>query len=217
MMATGADASQAPVVAVPGLADEAGGRGGESAAAPVPASVQEAAVLLADGAIAALPRWVERCVAEMCERAGVVAADLSEQARAAGMQCAADTGPPLRELLATDVDAQQTTPLSVLRSAVRYPTQVLADGGVAVPRRDDFDASRFPDDPYGLTPASFADIDPVLGPIGIAWGAAKAFEVLQRRRIDTAEPARRDDTAEPARRDDTAEPARRDDTAGGRR
>jgi hypothetical protein len=187
---------------LPGLADDAGGPGGEMATAPVPTSVEEAAELLADAAIAALPGWVERCVAEACERAGVAAAGLKEAARAAGLQCAAETGPPLRELLETDVDVQQTTPLSVLRAAARFPTQVLAGAGVPAPDRDDFDASRFPDDPYGLTPASFADIDPDLGPIGIAWGAAKAFEVLQRRR--TAEPARRDDTAEPARRIDTA-------------
>lgn len=217
MTATGADAPQAPVVPVSGLADEAGGWGGECAGAPVPASVQEAAELLADGAIAALGGWVERCVAETCERAGVDAAGLSEHARAAGEQCVAETGPPLRDLLATDVDEQQTTPLSVLRGAVRYPTQVLADGGVPEPERDNFERSRFGDDPYGLTPASFADIDPELGPIGIAWGAAKAFEVLQRRRVDTAEPARRDGSAEPARRVDSAEPARRIDTAGGQR
>ena len=168
------------------------GTGADALAAP--RTVGEAATLLADGAIAALPGWVERCVAEVCERAGVAAVDLRDPARAAGLQCAAETGPPLRDLLATDVDEQQTTPLSVLRSAVRFPTQVLADGGVPAPERDGFDAARFPDDPYGLTPASFADIDPDLGPIGIAWGAAKAFEVLQRRR--TAEPARRIDTAE---------------------
>ena len=188
---------------------------GTSAAEPradwVPSSLSEAAEMLADGAIAALPGWVERCVAQVCERAGVATASLGDSARTAGVRCAAETGPPLRDLLATDVDEQQTTPLSVLRGAVRFPTQVLSDGGVPAFVRDDFDASRFPDDPFGLTPASFADIDPALGPIGIAWGAAKAFEVLQRRR--TAEPARRSDTAEPARRSDTAEPARRSDTA----
>ena len=148
----------------------------------VPGSLAEAAEMLADGAIAALPGWVERCVADACERAGVAAAELGEAAREAGLQCAAETGPPLRGLLATDVDAQTSTPLSVLRSAVRFPTQVLTDGGVPAPQRDEFDASRFGEDIYGLIPASFADIDPELGPIGIAWGAAKAYEVLQRRR-----------------------------------
>lgn len=182
MTATGAAVSSPDAASVFGSVREAPDLGDGSVAAPVPGSVEEAATLLADGVIAALPGWVERCVASGCERAGVTARELGAPARAAGLQCAAEIGPPLRDLLATDVDEQQSTPLSVLRSAVRFPTQVLADGGVRAPDRDDFDASRFPDDPYGLTPASFADIDPALGPIGIAWGAAKAFEVLQRRR-----------------------------------
>ncbi|MDE0135915.1 MAG: hypothetical protein OXM54_13860 [Acidimicrobiaceae bacterium] len=162
--------------------------GADAPAAPpdasVPRSVDEAAARLADEAVAALPGWVEHCVAEACERTGVTVTDLSAAAHAAGLRCAAEIGPPLRDLLATDVDEQQTTPLSVLRGAVRFPTEVLADGGVPALERDDFDASRFPGDPYGLTPASFADIEPDLGPIGIAWGAAKAFEVLQRRRAE---------------------------------
>ena len=166
----------------PGPMGAAEGQHGEGTAAPVPGSVGEAACLLADGAIAALPGWVERCVTSACESAGMAGSRLGAAAHAAGQQCVAEIGPELRALLAADVDAQQTTPLSILRAAVRFPTRVLADGGVPEPERDDFDASRFPDDPYGLTPASFADIDPALGPIGIAWGAAKAFEVLQRRR-----------------------------------
>ena len=173
--------SEAESTAVSGSLGAAGGPHGEEVAAPVPGSVEEAATLLADGIIAALPGWVERCISSACERAGATAPELRAPARAAGLQCAVEIGSPLRDLLATDVDEQQSTPLSVLRSAVRFPTQVLAAGGVPAPDRDDFDASRFPDDPYGLTPASFADIDPALGPIGIAWGAAKAFEVLQRR------------------------------------
>ena len=195
--------SEAEATAVSGSLGLTGGPHGEEVATPVPGSVDDAAALLADGVIAALPGWVERCVASACERAGVTVKELGAQSRAAGLQCAVEIGSPLRDLLATDVDEQQSTPLSVLRSAVRFPTQVLAAGGVPAPDRDDFDASRFPDDPYGLTPASFADIDPELGPIGIAWGAAKAFEVLQRRR--SAEPARRGDSAEPARRGDTGE------------
>lgn len=182
MSASSAAVASVSTGSTTGPAGEAPDLSDGSAAMPVPGSLAEAAALLADGVIAALPSWVERCVASGCERAGVTARELGAPARAAGLQCAAEIGPPLRDLLATDVDEQQSTPLSVLRSAVRFPTQVLADGGVRAPDRDDFDASRFPDDPYGLTPASFADIDPALGPIGIAWGAAKAFEVLQRRR-----------------------------------
>ncbi len=167
----------------------AAGLGTESEAATTPAgvpeSLHEAATDLANLVIAALPAWVERCVAEASEPHGpAVAADLRAPARAAGSRCVAETGPALRELLFTDVDAQHSTPLSILRDAVRFPTEVLRAGGVPVPHRDEFEASRFPDDPYGLTPASFADVDPALGPVGIAWGAAKAFEVLQRRRAE---------------------------------
>lgn len=151
-----------------------------------PSSVAAAARQLADQAVATLPGWVERCVAEVCARADVaMTAELSAAACAAGQQCAAHTGPPLTDLLATDVDAQQSTPLTVLRAAVRFPTEVLRSADVPTPARDDFDVSRFPDDPYCLTPASFADIDPSLGPVGIAWGAAKAFEVMQRRRAES--------------------------------
>ena len=182
MSTSGAAVSPPAAGAMRGPLEEAPDLGGGNAAVPVPGSVDEAAALLADGIIAALPGWVERCVASACESAGVAGSRLGAAAHAAGQQCVAEIGPELRALLAADVDAQQTTPLSILRAAVRFPTRVLADASVPEPERDDFDASRFPDDPYGLTPASFADIDPALGPIGIAWGAAKAFEVLQRRR-----------------------------------
>ena len=164
-----------------GSAGDAAGLADSGAAEPIPGAMDEAATLLGDGIVAALPGWVERCVALACERVGVAGPPFQVPAHAAGQQCVTEIGPQLRALLTTDVEAQQTTPLSILRAAVRFPTRVLADGGVPEPVRDDFDASRFPDDPYGLTPASFADIDPALGPIGIAWGAAKAFEVLRRR------------------------------------
>ena len=57
--------------------------------------------------------------------------------------------------------------------------------------RDRWDAFRlvgpnwtasFPDDPYDLTPGSFADVDPSLHEPGLVWGAAKAHVVLARRR-----------------------------------
>ncbi len=141
--------------------------------------LETAAQLLADGVIAALPGWVERCVASACEQAGVSATCLTDQTRVAGKLCVAEMAPALRDLLATDVAQQQTTPLGVLRSAVRFPTQVLVDGAVPTPRRDQFEAARFPDDLYGLIPASLSDLDPQLGPIGLAWGAAKALALQQ--------------------------------------
>ena len=88
----------------------------------------------------------------------------------------------LEALLAADVDAQQTNPLSVLRAATRYPTDVLARHGVHPARRDDFAARAFPADVYGLSPATWADIDESLVEPGLVWGAWKAMTVLGRRR-----------------------------------
>ena len=88
----------------------------------------------------------------------------------------------VRHLLSLDVDAQRTNPLSVVRSAVRYPTEVLRSAGVPPVRRDEFAERAFPDDIYDLSPASFADVDPSLHEPGVVWGAAKAHIHLTRHR-----------------------------------
>ena len=93
--------------------------------------------------------------------------------------------PPVRTLLAADIDEQTTTPLAIVRDlAVPLLTSALRAAG-AVPAdartRDEFARTRFPDDVYGLTPSSWADIDESLVSPGIAWGAAKAFVHKQRR------------------------------------
>ncbi|HEY3809796.1 MAG TPA: hypothetical protein VGL49_00065, partial [Acidimicrobiales bacterium] len=81
-----------------------------------------------------------------------------------------------------DIDAQRTTPLALLRHAVRVPTEVLRDAGMAPVARDRFAREAFPDDDFDLSPASWADIDPALTELGITWGAAKAFEHRRRHR-----------------------------------
>ncbi|MEX2293007.1 MAG: hypothetical protein WD691_04405 [Acidimicrobiales bacterium] len=107
---------------------------------------------------------------------------LISAAAAAGDQAREAIVPSLGALLRTDVDAQPSNPLSLLRAAIAYPTQVLADAGVPDVVRDP-DAERlFPDDRYDLTPGSFSDIDESLHDPGLAWGAAKAHVVLARRR-----------------------------------
>ena len=125
------------------------------------------AAALADAIEAVLPRWIERCV---LSRGGSAAATAS-----AVSDAVAEVVPEMRALLAADVDAQWTTPLALLRGAVRYPTAVLRAEGVGVVERDDFSRDRFPDDVYGLTPSSWADVDEALVEVGVAWGAAKAF------------------------------------------
>jgi hypothetical protein len=144
--------------------------------------VDEHATALADAIEAALPAWVERSVART---AGAFFGEVDPGVRAAaadaGRQARHDVAPRVRALLQADIDDQRTTPLSLLRGAVRYPTGVLRDAGVPPVERDEAQARLFPDDIYDLAPATFADLDPSLAEVGMAWGAAKAFAHLQRR------------------------------------
>jgi len=140
---------------------------------------------LADAVDAALPGWVERSVARLVEaHQGLVTGDIRAAARAAGAAAAREVGGQVRALLATDVDEQRANPLAVLRAAVRHPAGVLAAAGVPPVVRSRFDEEQFPDDDYGLTPATWSDIDPGLHERGIVWGAAKAHVVLARRRAE---------------------------------
>lgn len=140
---------------------------------------------LADGVEAALGPWVERSVAAIATAyAPGLAARLASAAVVAGREATATVVPEVRALLRTDVDRQATGPLAVLRGAVVFPTAVLVDAGVPPVQRDAFDERAFPEDRYGLSPASFADIDPSLHEPGLTWGAAKAHVVLARRRAE---------------------------------
>lgn len=95
-----------------------------------------------------------------------------------------DVGGRLAQLLQLDIDRQRTNPLSILRTAVTYPTEVLQARGVAPVGRD-ADAIRLhPHDPYDLTPGAFADFGPEVHEAGMRWGAGKAHVHLRRRRID---------------------------------
>ena len=106
---------------------------------------------------------------------GVDRVAVTAQAQEAGRRAAADVAGRLGDLLSADVDAQATTPLEVVRGAVVYPTGVLLRAGVPAVVRDAFDEARFPDDAYGLTPASLGAVDPSLTDPARAWGAAKAM------------------------------------------
>lgn len=129
----------------------------------------------------ALPGWVERSVERLLAgAAGAARQDILAEARRAGEQARAEVGGRVRAVLALDIDEQPANPLAILRTAVRYPTEVLCRAGVAPVARDQFSEERFPDDVYDLTPAAFADIDPALQQPGIEWGAAKAWAHMQR-------------------------------------
>jgi len=145
--------------------------------------MEEYANALADAIEEALPRWVVRSVERvLVAYRGVADQAVMAEAAAAGVRAVDEVMPRLRALLATDVDEQRTNPLSILRGAVRYPTEVLRAAGVPGVVRDEFHERAFPDDDYGLTPASFAEVDPSLHEPGLVWGAAKAHVHLSRRR-----------------------------------
>ena len=132
----------------------------------------------------ALPRWVQRCVADRW--AGVHGGEpppaVLEAAREAAAAASADVLPPLRELLALDVAEQRANPLAIVRRAVVHPTRVLSGAGVPAVPRDPHAERLFPDDLYDLVPGAFADLDPSVHEPGLHWGAAKAHVLLRRRR-----------------------------------
>lgn len=134
-----------------------------------------------------VPAWLEGCVVITAERRlGACPDELVADARA----MAAREGPrvlaEMEDLLLADVDEQRGNPLAVLRAAVRHPTGVLAEAGIEPVPRDAFDVERFPDDRYGLVPATWSDVHPDLHDPGIHWGAWKAATVLHRRRAGGA-------------------------------
>jgi hypothetical protein len=142
------------------------------------------ATALADRVEAALPQWVASAVARRLAPDAELPSDFEQRVVAAGRQAADEVGGRVRELLALDIDEQWTNPLTLIRTAIRYPTELLAELDIAPVDRDE-QARRFhPDDIYDLTPGSFAELGPEVHDDGISWGAAKAHVHLRRRRAE---------------------------------
>lgn len=141
---------------------------------------------LADKIEWALRMWVpDRVEERMTQWQGSVPREVLDAAEEAGVEAVAVVGPTVRALLRADVDQQGASPLALLRgTAVPFPTRVLRDAGVPPVVRDEFAERAFPDDPYDLSPATFADLHPSLHEPGLVWGAAKAHVVLARRRAE---------------------------------
>ena len=129
---------------------------------------------------AAVPGWVMHAVEGRLPADHPRRAEVLSAAARAGEEAAAEVLARLRVLLAAPADAQRATPLQVVRATVRYPTEVLVSAGVSPVERDRFETARFPDDPYGLTPASLEALDPALAEPALRWGAAKAFSHRRR-------------------------------------
>lgn len=139
------------------------------------------------GVEAWVPRWVRAQVTRLLDAWGRVTPDArvvaEERAAVAGAAAAQRVTAGLRELFATEPERQAVTPLEVVRSVYREPTEVLAAAGVPPVARDEFDERSWPDDIYGLVPRTLGDLgDPDLAPLHLAWGMAKATVLRVRHR-----------------------------------
>jgi hypothetical protein len=126
-----------------------------------------------------LPGWVRRQVTRIVDAwgrlDGASMAAVEEATSSASITATARIVRSLRDLFATDVAAQTVTPLEVVRSAILEPTAVLRAAGIPPVERDEFHERMWPDDVYGLVPATLGDLgDSDLAPLHLAWGMAKA-------------------------------------------
>jgi hypothetical protein len=146
--------------------------------------MDEYSAALLDAVTAAVPGWVERCVASVARTQRLALDGAADAIAAAGAAAQAEVSQRLGTLLETDVDEQRGNPLDVLRRSVGHATAVLTELGARPVQRDEFAQRVFPDDVYGLSPAAFSDVSEDLTEPGIMWGAWKAKTVLDRRRSE---------------------------------
>jgi hypothetical protein len=88
----------------------------------------------------------------------------------------------LRAFFATDVDTQQTTPLSIIRNHMPMLTEFLWRTGCSPAERDPFDESTFPTDVFAVGPYAWTDFGETVHEASLRWGAAKAMAHRQRHR-----------------------------------
>jgi hypothetical protein len=143
------------------------------------AMLADAGTAIRAGVAREVPRWVPREVTRILDAWGRADSTAREHAlsdaRRAGEDAAARVGAALDELLAADPAEQRSTPLEVVRTVYREPTEVLRAVGVPAIVRDEFDERAWPDDVYGLVPRTLGDLgDEDLAPLLLVWGTAKA-------------------------------------------
>ena len=88
----------------------------------------------------------------------------------------------LVELLNTDVLEQRVNPLTIFRNSTQPITDLLVVLECRPVERDEFNRRSFPNDFFGLSPATWADIDERMVEPGLEWGAWKAASVMMRKK-----------------------------------
>ena len=138
---------------------------------------------LFDAVMEAAPAWIQnRIVSIASAELGVCPAELRDQLEEVGRVTSEVIARNLAQLLSTDVDAQQTNPLHVLRGATTAATIALQSAKVSPVRRDEFEVRAMPNDVYAIGPLAWRDLGESVHEAGITWGAWKAAVVLSRRR-----------------------------------
>ena len=154
------------------------------------ARLDETGAAIVAGVEKQVPAWaraqVERVLDAWGRASDAARAGAEVESARAGAAAAERIVVELRALFALDPEEQRATPLEIVRSAYREPTEVLAAAGVGPVVRDEFDERAWPDDVYGLVPRTLGDLgDPDLAPLHLAWGMAKA-SAMRARRAGTA-------------------------------
>ena len=127
-------------------------------------------------------KWVERLIQRHCDEQKFSDPRVGELCISVIAQVSTEVHDNLVELLSRDVFEQRTTPLAIFRQATRPITELLSNLGCSPVSRDEFNERSFPEDVYGLSPATWIDIDEALVEPGIEWGAWKAATIMMRKK-----------------------------------
>ncbi|HEY7138141.1 MAG TPA: hypothetical protein VIB48_24005 [Acidimicrobiia bacterium] len=150
------------------------------------AMMAQAGDAIIEGVARELPGWAVREVLRLLDAWGTdpdTRRRAEAEAAPAGREAAERVVAELRALFARDAEEQRATPLQIVRTAYREPTDVLERAGVPAVVRDSFEEQALPGDRYGLAPRSLGDLgDEDLSPLLLAWGIGKATVVRARRR-----------------------------------
>ncbi|KGA08420.1 MAG: hypothetical protein GM46_7310 [actinobacterium acAcidi] len=129
-----------------------------------------------------VPQWVERVLQKHCDEHMISDLKVGDHVSSVVARVGNEVHTNLLNLLSLDVLEQRTNPLAIFRQATRPISDLLKTVGCAPVVRDEFDERSFPDDIFGLCPATWVDIDEMMVEPGIEWGAWKAATVMMRKK-----------------------------------
>lgn len=140
--------------------------------------------------ISAVPQWI---ITQVSEIASLSIDETTQEFQSALADVAAQIhqviSKDLFSLLSTDVDAQQSNPLHILRASTSSATQLLQTFGATPARRDEYEERAMPSDLFSIGPLTWRDLGEEVHDAGISWGAWKAATILTRRRADGSIPS----------------------------